>query len=658
MGNRQDRRRDKKFRNQVYRDLMKEARRHLDADRLREAELGFKEAAAEAPDAAEPHHMLAHMAYGAGRLEEAGNHIVEAAMRAEDDVAINADCGAIMNMLGRPAEAEAACRHVIDLDPDHVEAYNNLSVALSLQNRRDEALEVCEAALERRPDYADALVNKANLLVKMDDPVGAIEAFAEAIRVAPENPLARVNLGTALRMVGELEAAEEQCRLGIELRPDYPEAHAGFGTVLAARGDFAGAIAAFREALKLRPGFGAAQMNLAAAQFKSGDLAAAKTAYLQIIADHPEAGPAQTGLGIVLLADGNLDGAAAAFRAAVDLDPGEGEAWMNLASALGAEMPAEDIAKMSELAEDTRLAADQRIAIRFALGEICDRRGEFDAAFAHYRRGNDARKAALAALGKVYDPDAMTAVTDQVRETFRPGFLEAAAAGDPEAGPVFIVGMPRSGTTLVEQILASHPGVHGAGELGAVAAEAPAFPDGVDGMDMRGAAEAVRRRMHALAPDAARIVDKAPFQFLHVGLIRLMFPGAQIIHCRRDPLDTGLSCFFQNFVADYPWATDLAEIGRYMNAYEAVMAHWRAVLPGAMHEVDYEALVADPEAESRALIDYLGLPWDDACLRSHETRRPVLTASNWQVRRPVYGSSKGRAGHYEKHLVPLRAALA
>ena len=654
VSNRQDRRRQRKAQSEKYRRLMKAAHAQLDENQLREAELGFKAAAQEAISEAEPHHMLALMAYQAGRLEEAGNHIVEASMRDEDDVAINADCGAIMNMLGRPAEAEAACRHVIDLDPDHVEAYNNLSVALSMQDRREEALAVCDAALERRPDYPDALVNKANLLVKMDDPVAAIEAFSDAIRVAPANPLARVNLGTALRMVGELEAAEEQCRFGIDLRPDYPEAHACLGMVLAAMGDFEAAQLAFREALKLRPGFGAAQMNLAAARFKAGDMAGAEAEYRRIIESHPAAAAAYTGLGIVLLALGQLDQAAVAFREAVTKDQTEGEAWMNLASALGADMPDQDIAAMTEMAEDTRLPMEQRIAIRFALGEVSDRRGETAAAFVHYRAGNDARRAQLENHGKIFDPNALDGMTDTIRQAFPSTFFNQLSENTHRA-PVFVVGMPRSGTSLVEQILASHADVRGAGEVNSIGALIPDFPDGIGDLDWDGLRAAV---LASLGGGTKRVVDKTPFQFLHLGVIRRLFPKAAIIHCRRDAMDTGLSCYFQNFAADYPWATDLREIGRYLATYEKIMNHWRAVMADGFLDVSYEQLIAEPESESQRMIDYLGLPWDESCLNFHNSDRLVLTASSWQVRKPIYNTARGHAERYGEFLQPLSDAIS
>ena len=664
MANRQDRRQRQKFGHREYRALMKSAQAELDAGHMREAEIGFKDAAQSAPAESEPHHMLALIAFQAGRFEEAGNHIVEAVLRNDNEETVNvplhADCGAIMNMLARPAEAEAACRHVIEHNPDHVEAYNNLSVALSMQGRFDDALEICEAAIERRPDYVDALVNRANLLVKMSQYIDAIEAFAEAIKVSPENPMARVNLGTALRLVGELDAAEDQCKFGIELRPDYPEAYSGLANVHAAKGDFNAAIAGFKKALELRPGFDAARLNLAAALFKAGDMDQAEDSYRNLIERAPEAALAQTGLGIVLLAKGELSGATEAFRAAVTSDPGEGEAWMNLASALGAEMPAEDIAKMSELTEDTRLTMEQRTALRFALGEVCDKRGETDAAFAHFRAGNDARKAAFDQLGKIYDPVAVDENFGAIQACFNAEFIGSFPdAGNASEQPVFIVGMPRSGTTLVEQILASHAEVHGAGEVGSVSRLVDNFPDAMRELtagSISDMADAVLAQLSEKAGGAARIIDKSPFQFQHLGLIRMLFPKARIIHCTRAPLDTGLSCFFQNFVADYPWAADLGHIGRYYNAYARLMEHWRSVLSG-IYEVSYEGLIDATEAETRKLVDFAGLKWDDACLSYYDTERPVLTASNWQVRKPIYTDAMKRAGRYEKHLASLADTL-
>ena len=653
MNNRQDRRRQKKKQYAEYGKIIQQAHKCVEEGATRDAEIGFRNAAQADIAAAEPHHMLAIMAYQSGRLEEAGNHIIEATMRADDDPAIHTDCGAIMNMLGRPQESEAACRHAIDLEPDHIEAYNNLSVALSLQDRHEEALEVCDAALDRRPEYVDTLVNKANLLLKMDDPVAGIEVFAATIAVAPENPLARVNLGTALRLVGELDAAEDQCREGIALRSDYPEAHAGLGMVLAARGDFEGAIAAFLKALKLRPGFAAAQLNLAAAQFKTGDLQASEATYRNIIATHPTGAPAQTGLGVVLLADGQLEPAREAFRAAVELDPSEGEAWLNLASALGPDIPREDIAQMSELAADTRLGLEQRIAIRFALGEVADKRGEHNAAFSHFRQANDARQTAMTKLDKVYDPNVMDQLAERIVAIFHDAGTPADNANASEQ-PVFVVGMPRAGTTLAAQIIASHPDAESRGEAASISSLVPNFPDDTDD---GGVSAPGNRALASLASSAMRVVDKTPFHFMHIGYILRHLPNARIVLCRRDNEDVALSCYFQNFLGDHPWAADLGNIGRFIAFHDRLVDHWQGLYADAILELHYEAVIADAETQCRRLIDHVGLPWDDRCLSFHEARGPVLTASNWQVRQPLYDHAVGRAQHYDTYLGSLRAQL-
>ena len=653
MDNRQDRRRRKKNREAEYGQIMQQAQKCLKDGATRDAEMGFRNAAQADNAAAEPHHMLAIMAYQSGRLEEAGNHIIEATMRADNDPAIHADCGAIMNMLGRPQESEAACRHVIDLNPNHIEAYNNLSIALSLQGRCLEALEVCDTALDHRPDYVDALVNKANLLVKMDDPVAGIEAFATAIALAPENPLARVNLGAALRLVGELDAAEDQCRKGIALRPDYPEAHVGLGMVLAARGDFEDAIAAFRKALQLKPGFRAAQLNLAAARFKTGDLQAAEAAYRDIIVAHPTGAPAQTGLGIVLLANGQLETAREAFRAAVELDPSEGEAWLNLASALGSDMPPEDVAKMSELAADTQLGLEKRIAIRFALGEVADKRGEYDDAFAHFRQANLARQTAMTKLDKVYDPAAMDQLAERIVATFPDADMPADNANASEQ-PVFVLGMPRAGTSLAAQIIASHPDAESRGEAGSILSLVPDFPD--DTGD-RGLGTPGDRALASLASSAIRVVDKTPFHFMHIGYIRRHLPNARIVLCTRDNEDVALSCYFQNFLGEHPWAADLGDIRRFIAFHDRLVGHWRDLYAGAILELHYETMIADAETQCRRLIDHVGLPWNQRCLSFHEFRGPVLTASNWQVRQPLYDHAIGRARHYDTYLEPLRTQL-
>ena len=270
-----------------------------------------------------------------------------------------------------------------------------------------------------------------------------------------------------------------------------------------------------------------------------------------------------------------------------------------------------------------------------------------------------------------FRPEDFTAYVDRVIATFTPELLaEKVEFGNPSELPVFIVGMPRSGTSLVEQIAASHPDVYGAGELDdmrriAVALSArlgtsETYPEVVRRLDpitTRAIAEEHLAQLRTHSAAAARITDKLPINFHRLGLAAILFPRARLIHCMRDPLDTCVSCYFQEFAHGQPFAYDLGYLGRFYRDYERLMAHWHRVLPGKILDIPYEALIADQEGWSRKLIDFLGLPWDDRCLAFYKKERLVRTASFWQVRQPIYASSVGRWRHYAKHLRPLFEGL-
>lgn len=668
--NRQERRHQKKQANKTpqpaKRDaavekLLAEANGYMESGQFAEAEELYRDITARAPTDAEAFHMLALIAYQEGRLPEAGDFILEAITRDEHTVALHANCGAIMNMLGRPQEAEAASRHVINLDASHAEAYNNLSVALEVQGRVDEALEACTEALKLRPDYPEAHINHGNMHLRRGDMIDAVEAYAAAIRVAPDSPMARANMGVALRELGELTEAEAQCRLAIELNADYADAHNSLGNVLVVMGRPGEAVTCFRRAAELRPGYREAEINLAAALHRDGQFEEAERAYRTVIENDGDFAEAHAGLGVVLLTDGRLDDAVAAFRRAIEIKPELGDAHYNLASAVGAEMTDTELSEMRNLAEDSDLPARQRIGIRFALGEAADQRDDTEAAFIHFDAGNELRKQELDRMGQRFDADAHDQFIDEIANLLDRDFVDRHdGSGLDSDVPVFIVGMPRSGTTLVEQIIASHPAVFGAGEANTMSGLIDDYPAGVSDLEVGGLAAMAGTALDRFAEPGAgslRVADKTPFNFLYLGLIQMLLPGARIIHCLRDPLDTGLSCFFQNFVDVHPWSMDQGDISRYMLAHDRLMNHWRGVLSLPMMEIRYESLLADQEAVSRDVIEFLGLDWDGACLKFFETRRPVLTASNWQVRKPLYSTSRGRAAAYETQLSPLIEGL-
>ncbi len=369
----------------------------------------------------------------------------------------------------------------------------------------------------------------------------------------------------------------------------------------------------------------------------------------------------QRNLAGVLSQMGEMAAAERHYRRAIELDPAYAEGYYSLAQNVRGRAGHGLLeAVEARLAAPDRSPADE-VLLRFAAGKLADDRGAYDQAFAHFAAGNAAKDVS-------YDRSAAeTLVRASVRVFDGDLFAARAGSGVDDPRPVFVIGMPRSGTTLLEQTLARHPAVFGAGERsdvtrmvqalpGQVAGSAP-YPACVADADPQVLEVFARQyldRVGGLDPSAERVIDKQPTNFRFAGLIALLFPGARFVHCRRDPIDTALSCFFQNFTNGQEYSFDMDDLVHFHQGYETLMAHWVDVLPNAMLEVDYEAMVADPEGVSRRLIDFCGLGWDDAVLDSGSGGGSVQTASKWQVRQPVYTSSLARWQHYEAHLGPLR----
>jgi tetratricopeptide (TPR) repeat protein len=581
------------------------------------------------PDHADTLHILGIVAFRRGEVDESARLIRRAIELQPDNPAFHGNFSAVLNEMGLWEQAEAACRRAVDLAPGYPDALNNLAIALTELGRYDEAEDACDECIASRPDFAPVRITLGNLCRRRGRLEEAVAAYREAIALQNGNALAFGSLAAALRETGDLEEAGKAARRAVELAPHAAEAWVVLGTVLQAREDGEGALESFREAVHRNPGHAEARLDLAACLFRLGRFDESLLAYDQAAGISVAGARAQNGKGVVLLAAGRLEEARAAFRRALEMAPGMAEAWYNLSSA-GEGLTEADAAAMRTLLDGPGLSASGRIALRFALGDLHDRKGSYAEAWAHYAAGN-----ALKREIRSFDAEAHDLKVDAIAAAFPASTFADWRKGEGDSElPVFVVGMPRSGTSLVEQIAASHPSVFGAGELDAIRRLEP--QDAADHL----------ARLHALAPWAARVVDKTPDNFLHLGAIARMFPGARVIHCVRDARDTAVSCFQQNFAAGHAWTTDLGDIARYQAAHDRLMAHWRQVLPLPLLEVVYEDLVASPEKQSRRMVDFLGLPWDDACLRFHENERPVLTASAAQVRRPIHASSVGRWRNY------------
>jgi len=461
----------------------------------------------------------------------------------------------------------------------------------------------------------------------------ALEHLQEAVRLVPEHAQAHNDLGGVLMALGRPEVASHHFRQAVQHQPAFWEAHYNLGVALRNLGRIDDAIRCFGAALRLNP----ASTNV-----------------------HNQMGHA-------LQLVGRPDEALAHLQQTLRLDAHNPVALAYLSN-LAAEghyvFRAADIEAVQQLLARPDLPAADRCRLHFALARVLDKAGAYDEAFSHCRRGNELVKEIERSRGRVFDRDDLRRHIDRLINTCTPAyFARTTSFGCNSEAPIFVVGMPRSGTTLAEQILASHPLVYGAGELADISKIATetlvGYPECLTNLDAVAARsladEHVQRLRRYAGQEAApiRVVDKYPGNFIHLGLITTLFPSARIIHCRREPIDTCFSCYFQHFLEPHLFALDLRHVAQYYREYERLMAHWRAVLPVPIFELTYEELTADQEAVSRRLLAFCGLDWDDRCLRFHETHRAVLSASTLQVRRPMYRSSVGRWRFYEAHLKPL-----
>lgn len=494
----------------------------------------------------------------------------------------------------------------------------------------------------------------------------ALPFHAEAIALDPAFARAHYHLGHALLRLGRIEEALPPLRRALELDPRLKEACNAVGAAQREAGRLDAALGSYRAAVALDPGYADARCNLAIVLQERGDLDGAIAAYRAALDSAPEHAPAHGNLGAALRELGDLDGARRHLEHAVALDPRNGRFQRLLIELSDHGFSDAQTERIEDLVRAGGLETGNLIELRFALATAYARRGEAARAFEHLRAGNALKRSTL-----VYDEAETLRQLDMLPQLVGKPLLAALEGrGDISPLPTFVFGMPRSGTTLVEQVLAAHPSVHGGGELGAFQKAMAGFePVAADPRDANGFAAALGERfrrvgarcaseLQALAPGASRVTDKWPWSFRLVGMIRLALPNARLIHVRRDPVDTCFSCFATLFDDALPYMYDLSELGRYYRAYERATAYWSEILPrGAMLEVRYEDLVGDLEREARRLVAYCGLPWDPACLDFAGGRRPVRTASAVAVRRPLYRSAIGRAEAFRAYLGPLRAAL-
>lgn len=673
----------------------------LHAGRYRELESKARELLLRYPESG----LLWHTLGAALRLQ--GKDPLQALQRATqllaDDAGAHSDLGNALAAVGQMNAAVASYRRALALDPNLAAGHSNLGNALRNLGQLEAAVASYRQALALNPNFAEAHNNLGNALLDLGQPDGAVASYRRALALNPSFPEAHNNLGNALRDLGQLPAALASYQRALDLSADFPEAHHNVGNVLRGLGRLDEAIASYRRALALRADFPEAHNSLGNALLDLGQLDQAQTSYRRALAIKPDFAEAYSNLAIPLRVQGRAEEAEASCRRALELNPrlaaafpvlaelhadrgefAEAEGLLERAIAIDPQSP-EGWAGVTRLRKMTRddagwLAQAQRLAaqpllprhellLHYAIGKYFDDVGDYEQAFGHYRRANELTRLCRGSHSRLQ----LTQAVDRIIGAYdREWVNRARNNASASALPVLVVGMPRSGTTLVEQIIASHPMAFGAGELpywsDAAAAVQPSalHADASGGITgkladdyLRVLATAAAQATHTVAGAVERVVDKMPVNFQWLGLIHASLPHARIIHLRRNPLDTCLSIYFQHFESAYSYANDLDDLAHAYTEYLRVMVHWRAVLPaGAMLEVPYEALVADQQAWTRKILEFIGLPWDSRCIDFHQTSRTVMTTSRWQVRQKISAASVERWRHYQKFLGPLLPLLS
>lgn len=557
--------------------------------------------------------------------------------------------GVLDQQLGRPAAGRACLARAVALDPASPQRRYHYAEALRAAGEHGEAVEHYRAALERASGVADIWLGLGTAQLALGEVENAIQSLERARSLAPGDATIKAML--------EAACAESAFRAGERLR---------------AGGRLAEAAGCYRRAIELDPTHSLALVNLGVVQERQGEAEAALDAYERAVAIDPGLPEARLNLGIARAVAGDREAARGELEAAVAAAPTLGVAHYHLAllddaatdRALASRRDAEAVERLERLVAADGVASADRAEMSFALARRLDRLGLHDRAFAHLARANTLRHAAAPFDARAH----RRLVVSLMAEIGRDFFSARQGWGEKTALPILVVGMPRSGSTLLEQLLGAHPKIEGVGESEAVRQltrqtvgdGTPSLAAALADLDRTAAArlgEAYVGGLAATAPAARHLVDKMPSNYLRLGLVGLIAPNARIVWCRRDPLDTCLSCFFQSFGEGSRFAYDLKALGLVHRLQARLMRHWQKVLPNPIHEVAYEDLVRQPEATGRRLLAFLGVAWDPACLDPARWRQTIRTSSLWQARTAIHHRSIGRWRHYARHLEPLCRAL-
>jgi len=601
----------------------------LDCRKPREALEPLQQAVAGAPHFAKARENLGQALLQTGRPEQAIPHLREAARLDPDSDSTRMKLGYALSALGSGEEADTVFEEAFGLVPDRrklAEAGEHLRAG-----RARECERICRELLNRQPDDVNALRLLARVAGEAERWGQAERLLLRVLELAPAFHDARLDLARVYKQQDRIDEAVATAARAAELTPNSSNAHYLHASMLAIAGRQDEALRGYRRTLEITAGHTAAWV----------------------------------GMGHLLKTLGRQEEGIAAYRTAIDQRPNFGEVYWSLANLKTFRFSPEEVADMERRLAEEPLDEDARVHFLFTLGKAREDRGEYQQAFEHY-----AEACATQRMRINYDPVDTETINERIRAVFTADFIaENAGNGCPDPAPIFIVGLPRSGSTLIEQILASHSQVEGTAELpdvGRVIGSLPArcdgqvYPEAVLSLGASdwcelGASYLDRTKRHRSG--LPFFTDKMPNNFPSIGLIHLMLPNAKIIDARRHPLDSCFGSFKQHFAHGQTFSYDLVELGEYFLEYRRMMRHWAQALPGRVLEVRYEEMVRDQEGQTRRLLEYCDLPWEDACLRFYETERAVRTASSEQVRLPIYSTSVNHWRHFREELAPLIEVL-
>ena len=604
---------------------------------------------------------LARALLGADRIDDAVHELEAAFLLSPDAPDVCADLGRAYLLAGKRQQAATLSKRAVGAGLRQTsQRYGHALTRLLAPLRATTAMPSRRSV----PWPASQHYEYARIAEKYRNSALTDRHYQQAAELAPGWAAPLVQLGRIAFDAEQFLASRDYLESACEREPDNIDALAAYGRTLSRMTYHEEAAEILERALRLAPDSPMVRCQIAWARYRASDTLAALDAFATLLDSEPRHIDGHFGTARCHADLGDTAGAIDWLHRTLALQPDHAGAYRELANLKALGDDDARLAALERLAQAAEPNIRRRSVLNMALGEVYRSRDDTERAFRHYRAGN-------AMKNVVFDSVTYGRYTDRVMQQFDTAhFQRIAGCGDPSEVPVFIVGMPRSGTSLIEQILASHPAAHGAGEredigrladtLGDIIGDDASYPECIARLtadDIDTLAAELLGKLTATAPGAARIADKMPGNFLHLGLIATLYPNARVIHCRRDPLDVCLSVYFGEFAGHHPYAYDLENLGFYFREYERIMAFWSETLPLRIFDIRYEDVVEDVEGMTRRLLEFCDLPWDARCLDFHNTQRTVHTRSNIQVRQPIYRSSRGRWRPYARFLAPLADAL-